>query len=155
MQKLNLYKIIIQNNRIHHKYIIEKEFESGLVLLGWEVKAIRSKTISIDNSYISFQNKEAYIYNSVFQSKTTNTNPIFNPTRIRKLLLNKKELLFLTEKINNYHYTIVILNLFWKNSWIKANIGLAKGKKKYDKRHILNTNRWKIEKIHITRHFNK
>lgn len=74
---------------------------------------------------------------------------------MRKLLLHKQELLLLIDKINKKNYTIVILNLFWKNSWIKANIGIAKGKKKYDKRHTLNTNQWKLEKKYITKCINK
>lgn len=144
---------IIQNKRVYHEYYIEKKIESGIALLGWEVKSARSQTITIDNSYISFCNKEAYIYNSLFQLNTTQfSNITHNVTRLRKLLLKKKELIFLMEKINHQKYTVVILELYWKNSWIKANIGLAKRKKKYDKRNIINIRKWQYEKKQITKY---
>lgn len=138
---------IIQNKRAYYEYFIEKKIESGIQLLGWEIKSIRSKKITINNSYVSFFNKEAYIYNSVFQSNITQfPNEIHNATRLRKLLLKKHELLFLIDKINHKSYTIVVLDLHWKNSWIKVNIGLAKGKTKYDKRNIIKTRMWTYEK---------
>lgn len=149
MNKLNLH-IIINNNRIYHKYFIEKTFESGIVLLGWEVKSIRSKSINIDNSYVSFQNDEAYIYNAFFHTSSIHNELAYDPIRKRKLLLKKKELLFLKNKINQNNYTIIILNFFKKDNWIKTKIGLAKGKKKYDKRYIINTNLWKKEKTRFT-----
>lgn len=156
MSQLTLKKII-QNKRAYHEYFIEKEIETGIELLGWEVKSVRSKTITINNSYVSFYNQEAYIYNSCFQLNTTQfLNPIHhNTTRLRKLLLKQHELLFLTEKTHHQNYTIIILDLHWKNSWIKAHIGLAKGKKKYDKRNIINIRKWKYEKEKIEKYINK
>lgn len=149
----SIIKQIIQNKRAYHEYFIEKQIESGIKLLGWEIKSARTKMISIDNSYVSFHNKEAYIHNSVFQSNTTQfANTIHNVARLRKLLLNKHELLFLIEKINHQNYTIIVLDLYWKNSWIKAHIGLAKGKKKYDKRNITNIRQWKYEKKQISQY---
>lgn len=150
MIKLNTSEII-RNKQIYNNYFIEKKYESGIVLLGWEVKSIRLKLITINNSYIVFQNSEAFIYNAFFQPQIKSNESIYNPIRVRKLLLKKNELLFLKNQVQKNGYTIVILNLFWKNSWIKANIGIAKGKKKYDKRQIIRTNAWKKEKIHITR----
>lgn len=146
---------IIQNNRLYYKYTIEEKFESGIVLLGWEVKSIRLKLITIDKSYISFQHQEAYIYNSVIQSKIKTNDFTYNAVRARKLLLKKKELFYIKNKIMKYGYTIMILNLFWKNSWIKACIVLAKGKKKYDKRNKIHDNTWTREKKLYIRNFNK
>ncbi|CAD83234.1 tmRNA-binding protein [Candidatus Blochmanniella floridana] len=146
---------IIQNKRVHHKYFIEKEIETGLVLLGWEVKSIRSRKITIENSYVSLRDQEAYMCNANFQIQTNMNVSTPDPTRMRKLLLKKQELSFLTEIMHKKSYTIIILNLFWKNSWIKANIGIAKGKKKYDKRHIVNTHQWKLEQKHIIKCVNK
>lgn len=155
MSKLT-FKKIIQNKRAYHEYFIEKEIESGIELLGWEVKSARAKMIAIDNSYISFHKKEPYIYNSIFQLNTTKfSNLIYDPNRLRKLLLKKHEILSLTEKINHQHYTIIVLDLYWKNSWIKARIGLAKGKKKYDKRNIIKTHKWQKEQEKIKRYINK
>lgn len=149
-------KFIVCNKRIHHKYFIEKTIESGIVLFGWEVKSVRLKLITIDNSYISFKGHEAYIYNSVFQTQLKNNNiSNYNSVRARKLLLKKKELLFLKEYSTKLGYTIAVINLFWKNSWIKINIGIAKGKKKYDKRYIINKNSWNKEKIKVIKNINK
>ncbi|WP_159715130.1 SsrA-binding protein SmpB [Blochmannia endosymbiont of Camponotus nipponensis] len=148
-----ILKKITQNKRVYHEYFIEKQLESGIALLGWEVKSARSNTVTIDNSYISFCNQEAYIYNSIFQPNITQFyNETQHSIRIRKLLLKKHELLFLTEKINQQGYTVIILDLHWKNSWIKANIGVVKGKKKHDKRNIIHMKKWKKEKIHILKH---
>lgn len=145
MNKFNSNEII-HNKHIHYKYFIDKIFEAGIVLLGWEIKAIRTKLITIENSYISFNGYEAFIHNAVFHTHIKHNESIYNPVRTRKLLLKKKELLFLKNQSSQHGYTIVILNLFWKNYWIKANIGVAKGKKKYDKRHTIHTNSWKKEK---------
>lgn len=154
MHKPNLNEIL-QNNHIYYKYSIEEKFEAGIALLGWEVKSIRLKLISLDKSYVSFKNQEAYIYNFIIQTKIKTNNLIYDPVRIRKLLLKKKELFFLQKKTSCYGYTIVILSLFWKNSWIKANIGLAKGKKKYDKRQKIHANTWKHEKMLLNKYFKK
>lgn len=152
---LSIYKNIIQNKRVYHEYFIEKKIESGIALLGWEVKSARAKMITINNSYVSFHNKEAYIYNSTFQLHTIQSlNIMHNTTRLRKLLLKKQELLFLIEKTNHQYYTVVILELYWKNSWIKASLGLAKGKKKYDKRHAINIRKWQHEKQQISKYTN-
>lgn len=151
-----ILKKIIQNKRAYHEYFIEKKIESGIELLGWEIKSARSNMITIDHSYVSFYNKEAYIYNSIFQSHSIKPlNTIYNITRLRKLLLKKNELLFLKDKINHKNYTIIVLELYWKNSWIKANIGLAQGKKKYDKRNIIKTRVWQNEKKQISKYNNK
>lgn len=151
-----IYKKIIQNKRAYYEYFIEKKIESGIELFGWEIKSARSKTINIDNSYVSFRNKEAYIYNSVFQYNTINSSNITcDTTRLRKLLLKKKELLFLMEKAHYQNYTITVLELYWKESWIKAHIGLAKGKTKHDKRNIIKTRKWQYEKKQITKYTNK
>lgn len=154
---MNQYNIneILNNKQAYYKFFIEKTFESGISLLAWEVKSARLKLITIDNSYISFKGYEAFIYNAVFQNSIKHNVSEYNPIRIRKLLLTKKELLFLKSQTNQYGYTIIVLSLFWKNNWIKASIGLAKGKKKYDKRHIIHKTSWKKEKIHITKCINK
>ncbi|AGC03823.1 ssrA-binding protein [Candidatus Blochmanniella chromaiodes str. 640] len=151
-----ILKKITQNKHAYHEYFIEKKIESGISLLGWEVKSARSNMVVINNSYVSFYNKEAYICNSIFQSNVTQFyNEAHNSVRVRKLLLKKNELLFLIEKVNQKGYTAIILDLYWKNSWIKVNIGLAKGKKKYDKRNIIHMHKWKKEKIRILKYMKK
>ncbi|URJ28232.1 SsrA-binding protein SmpB [Candidatus Blochmannia vicinus] len=151
-----ILKKITQNKRAYYEYFIEKKIEAGIVLLGWEVKSARSNMVTIDNSYVSFDNREAYIYNSIFQTSITQLyNEVYNAVRIRKLLLKKNELLFLMETVKRRGYTIVVLDLYWRYSWIKINIGIAKGKKKYDKRDVIDAHKWKKEKVHILKYMNK
>ncbi|URJ30492.1 SsrA-binding protein SmpB [Candidatus Blochmannia vicinus (nom. nud.)] len=151
-----ILKKITQNKRAYYEYFIEKKIEAGIVLLGWEVKSARSNMVTIDNSYVSFDNREAYIYNSIFQTSITQLyNEVYNAVRIRKLLLKKDELLFLMETVKRRGYTIVVLDLYWRCSWIKINIGIAKGKKKYDKRDVIDAHKWKKEKVHILKYMNK
>ncbi|URJ23293.1 SsrA-binding protein SmpB [Blochmannia endosymbiont of Camponotus sp. C-003] len=148
-----ILKKITQNKRAYYEYFVEKQIESGISLLGWEVKSARSKMVVIDNSYVSFYNKEAYICNSIFQSNVTRfDNESSDSVRARKLLLKKNELSFLMEKVNQKGYTAIILDLYWKNSWIKVNIGIAKGKKKYDKRNIIHMHQWNKEKVRVLKY---
>lgn len=148
-----ILKKITQNKRAYYEYFVEKKIESGISLLGWEVKSARSKMVIIDNSYVSFYNKEAYICNSIFQSNVTRfDNESSDSVRARKLLLKKNELSFLMEKVNQKGYTAIILDLYWKNSWIKVNIGIAKGKKKYDKRNIIHMHQWNKEKVRVLKY---
>lgn len=148
-----ILKKITQNKRAYYEYFVEKKIESGISLLGWEVKSARSNMVIIDNSYVSFYNKEAYICNSIFQSNVTRfDNESSDSVRARKLLLKKNELSFLMEKVNQKGYTAIILDLYWKNSWIKVNIGIAKGKKKYDKRNIIHMHQWNKEKVRVLKY---
>ncbi|URJ28766.1 SsrA-binding protein SmpB [Blochmannia endosymbiont of Camponotus sp. C-046] len=148
-----ILKKITQNKRAYYEYFVEKQIESGISLLGWEVKSARSKMVVIDNSYVSFYNKEAYICNSIFQSNVTRfDNESSDSVRARKLLLKKNELSFLMEKVNQKGYTAIILDLYWKNSWIKVNIVIAKGKKKYDKRNIIHMHQWNKEKVRVLKY---
>ncbi|URJ25027.1 SsrA-binding protein SmpB [Candidatus Blochmannia ocreatus (nom. nud.)] len=152
MNRLILKKIT-QNTRIYHKYFIEKKIESGIALLGWEVKSARFNRVAIDNCYVSVCNAEAYVYNAVFQSnKIQYDNGIYNTIRVRKLLLKKHEILFLMEKVAQQGYTVVVLDLYWKNSWIKLTIGIAKGKKQHDKRNAIIMQDWNREKMRIMKY---
>lgn len=130
-------KILANNKRARHDYFIEKEIQAGIELKGTEVKSIRLGKASIKEAYIEIQNGQAFIIGMhVSPYKEGN---IFNadPTRDRKLLLHKKEILKLDMEVRKNGYTIVPLNIHLDQGLIKLDIALARGKKLYDKRETL------------------
>ncbi|MFU0828390.1 MAG: SsrA-binding protein [Lachnoclostridium sp.] len=133
MSKENL-KLIANNKKARHDFFIEDTFEAGIVLHGTEVKSIRMGKCSIKESYIRIENGEVYIYN--MHISPYEKGNIFNkdPMRVKKLLLHSYEINKLMGKVAQKGYTIVPLNVYLKGSLVKVEIGLAKGKKLYDKR---------------------
>lgn len=128
------YKLISQNKKAYHDYFIEETYEAGIVLVGTEVKSVRGGSANIKESFIRIENGEAFILNM-------HINPyehgnIFNgePTRRRKLLLHKREINTLLAGVMRDGMTIMPLKVYIKGSLIKMEIGLARGKKLYDKR---------------------
>ena len=133
---------IALNKRARHDYFIEDEIEAGLELQGWEVKSMRAGKANISDSYVIFKNGEAFLF-------VASTHIVCDPTRTRKLLLNKRELASLFGKANRDGFTIVALSLYWKSAWAKVKIGLAKGKKQHDKRDDIKEREWKVTKDRI------
>ena len=129
--------MIVQNKKAYFDYFIEDKFEAGLVLEGWEVKSIRAKKVHITEGYVVWDKKEnelSLIGAHITPLITTASHINTDPTRSRKLLLNKSEINKLSGNCKIKGYTIVPLDLHFKNGRIKLTIGLAKGKKQYDKR---------------------
>ncbi|MBW0454366.1 MAG: SsrA-binding protein SmpB [Candidatus Kinetoplastibacterium crithidii] len=126
---------ITENRKAYHDYFIEDKFEAGIILQGWEVKAIRSKNVSIKEGYIIIKNGEIYIVGMhISPLKTISNHIIPDPYRTRKLLLNNNEIKKLIGKVDQKGFTLIPLNLHYKNNLIKLDIALGKGKKMYDKR---------------------
>ncbi|QCI19821.1 MAG: SsrA-binding protein SmpB [Buchnera aphidicola (Brevicoryne brassicae)] len=149
-KKYHVKSFKIVNKKAYYNYFIEEKFQSGLVLEGWEVKSIRSGKVNITESYIISYLNEMYLCNSLIQPlKVSSTHILYNPIRKRKLLLNKNEINFLSNKKKYVGYTLVSLSLFWKNSWCKLEFGLAKGKSIQDKRIDAKTKEWKKERLNI------
>lgn len=147
---------IALNKRARHDYFIEDEIEAGLELQGWEVKSMRAGKANISDSYVIFKNGEAYLFGAMIQPlSVASTHIVCDPTRTRKLLLNKRELDSLFGKVNRDGFTIVALSLYWKNAWSKVKIGLAKGKKQHDKREDIKEKEWKRQKDRIMKHANR
>ncbi len=141
---------IALNKRARHDYFIEDEMEAGLELQGWEVKSMRAGKANISDSYIIFKQGEAYLFGATIQPlNVASTHIVCDPTRTRKLLLKQKELASLFGKANRDGYTIVALSLYWKGTWAKLKIGLAKGKKQHDKREDIKEREWKVTKDRI------
>lgn len=141
---------IALNKRARHDYFIEDEIEAGLELQGWEVKSMRAGKANISDSYVIFKNGEAFLFGASIQPlNVASTHIVCDPTRTRKLLLNKRELASLFGKANRDGFTIVALSLYWKSAWAKVTIGLAKGKKQQDKRDDIKEREWKVTKDRI------
>ena len=130
-------KIITQNKKATHDYFIETKYEAGIILKGSEVKAIRLGKVNLNDSFVFIKNQEVFI-NNMHIAKYEQAN-LFNhqELRVRKLLLNHKEILKLISKTKEQGYTIIPLKVYLKDSLIKLEIALAKGKKNYDKRQTL------------------
>lgn len=124
----------IKNKKAYFNYFIESEYEAGIVLVGTEIKSVKMGSINVTDSYVRIKNGEAYIIN-LFIDKY-DEGSIFNhdPSRERKLLLHKKEIKKILELSTREGYTIIPLKIYIKNGKAKVLIGLAKGKKFYDKR---------------------
>lgn len=127
----------IKNKKAYFNYFIEKEIEAGIVLVGTEIKSVKKGAVNITDSYVRIKEKQAYIIN-MFIEKYDSAS-IFNheETRERKLLLHKKEIKKLLEYVKQDGYTLVPLKIYLKNGRAKLLIGVAKGKKNYDKREAI------------------
>ena len=127
-------KLIAKNPVAYHNFNIEDKFEAGIVLTGTEIKSIRAGKVNLKDSYAGFKGGECYIF-SMHISPYEHGN-IFNkdPLRDRKLLLTKRELNKLFCLVKQDGYSLVPISLYFKNSYVKLELGLGKGKKLYDKR---------------------
>lgn len=130
----NNYKLIAQNKKARHDYFIEETYEAGIALVGTEVKSLRMGKCSIKESFIKYENGELFIIN--MHVSPYEKGNIFNkdPLRTRKLLLHRYEINKIHGAVTIKGYTIVPLKVYLKGSLMKMEIGIAKGKKKYDKR---------------------
>lgn len=127
-------KLVANNKKAYHDYFIEEKFEAGIALVGTEVKSLRMGKCSIKESFISFDKDEVYIQH--MHISPYEKGNIFNrdPLRTRKLLLHKSEINRLMGQQKLKGYTVVPLQVYFKNGRVKVEIGLARGKKLYDKR---------------------
>ena len=127
-------KLIANNKKAYHDYFIEDKFEAGIALAGTEVKSLRMGKCSLKESFIRVEKGEVWIYN--MHISPYEKGNIFNkdPLRIRKLLLNRREINKIEGKMTQKGYTIVPLQAYFKGSLVKLEIALARGKKLYDKR---------------------
>jgi len=130
-------KIISQNKKARHDYFIEDTYEAGIQLLGSEIKAIRLGKVNLNDAFVTFKNQEAYVNNMHISKYDFSNRFNHEETRARKLLLHKKEITKLFSKTREQGYTIIPLKVYLKAGLAKVEIGLAKGKKNYDKRETL------------------
>lgn len=130
-------KIICKNKKAFHEYFIENSFEAGIVLLGTEVKSLRLGKAQLVDSYAVLKGEELFLLNAHISPYTHASRDNHEPTRSRKLLIHKSELRKLVGKVKEKGLTLIPLKMYFKNSKVKVEIGLVKGKKLHDKREVL------------------
>ena len=140
---------VILNRRATHDYHIIETHEAGIVLTGTEVKSIRQGLINLKDSYIMIEDFELWLYNCHIAIYDHGNRFNHNPTQKRKLLMHKKQIYRLKSLVKEKGLSLILLKLFFKQSLIKVEIGLGKGKKLYDKREVMtkNDNQRDIERI--------
>jgi SsrA-binding protein len=143
---------IVQNKKAYHDYFIEDRFEAGVALEGWEVKAIRAGRVQIKEAYVIVSNREIFLIGShISPLPAASTHFTPDPVRTRKLLLNAGEISRLTGSVERAGYTLLPLDMHYKDGRVKVEIGLAKGKKQYDKRQDEKEKDWRREQQRLMR----
>lgn len=141
------------NKKARHDYFIDERFEAGLALQGWEVKALRAGRLQLKEGYILLKEGEAYLIGAhISPLSTTSTHVIADPTRLRKLLLHRRQIDSLIGAVDRKGYTLVPLSVYWKKGRAKLEIGLARGKKQHDKRADTKDRDWQREKARLMKH---
>ena len=144
---------IAENRRARHDYSIEEQHEAGIVLSGWEIKAIRAGQVQLTDGYVHIRDGELFMIGcriNALGSASTHVQP--EPDRTKKLLMHKEEIRRLVGKVEQKGFTLVPLNLHFKGGRVKVDIALAKGKAQHDKRHDEKKRDWEREKGRLMRH---
>jgi SsrA-binding protein len=144
---------IAENKKAFFNYHIEERYEAGMVLVGWEIKAIRSGQVQLTDGYVVIRDGELFLIGcriNALRSASTHVKP--EPDRTKKLLMSKAEIRRLIGKVEQKGYTLVPLNLHYKGGRVKAEIALAKGKAQHDKRETEKKRDWEKEKGRLMRH---
>lgn len=143
---------IAQNRKAFHDYFIERRYEAGIALEGWEVKSIRAGQVQLKEGYVIVSNGEIFLIGShITPLKTASTHFTPDPVRTRKLLLHAREIDELIGKVERAGYTLVPLDMHYKDGRIKLEIGLARGKKQYDKREADQKRDWQRQQQRLLR----
>lgn len=145
-------RLIAENRKARFDYFIEERYEAGLELRGWEVKALRAGRAQLTEGYVYIRQGEAFLTGAhISPLPTASTHVMPDPVRTRKLLLNYNELQKLIGATERSGYTLVPLDLHWKNGRAKLEVGLAKGKKQHDKRAVEKDRDWQRDKSRLLR----
>ena len=142
----------IQNKKAYYDYFIEEKIEAGIVLEGWEVKAIRAKGFSINEAYAVIQKNEIVLIGMHVNPNAISylsTHQSQDPLRTRKILLHKKEISHLIGAVKQDGYSLLPLKIYFKGNKVKIEIGLGKGKKSHDKREAEKERDWEREKSRL------
>lgn len=127
-------KLICNNKKAYHDYFIEEKYEAGMALKGTEVKSLRMGKANLNDSFALIKNGEVFLHNLHISPYDFGNRENHDPDRMRKLLLHKNEILKLFGKVREQGYSFIPLRLYFKKGMVKVELGLAKGKKLYDKR---------------------
>jgi len=144
---------IAENRRARYEYHIEEQYEAGMVLEGWEVKAVRAGQVQLTDGYVLIRGGELFLIGcriNALREASTHVSP--QADRTKKLLMKKDEIKRLIGKVEQKGFTLVPLNLHYKGGRVKADIALAKGKAQHDKRNTEKERDWEREKGRLMRH---
>ena len=144
---------IAENRRARYDSHVEERYEAGMVLAGWEIKAIRAGQVQLTDGYVLIKDGELYLIGcriNALRSASTHVSP--EADRTKKLLMHKAEIRRLVGKVEQKGFTLVPLNLHYKGGLVKAEIALAKGKAEHDKRNATKDREWEREKGRLMRH---
>lgn len=146
-------KTIALNKKASHDYFIDERFEAGISLLGWELKSLRAGKVQIVESYIMLKDSEVFLFGALITPLTTASTHIkTEPQRTRKLLLHRHEINRLIGAVERKGFALVPTALYWKNSKVKLELGIARGKKAHDKRSTEKDRDWQKQKAQLLRH---
>ena len=147
---------IALNRKARFDYLLHERFEAGLVLTGWEVKALRAGKAQLTDTYVLLKDGEAFLLGSnITPLNTASTHVNADPKRTRKLLLHRKEIARLIGATQQKGQTCIPMALFWKGNRVKCEIALATGKKEHDKRAAIKEREWKLDKQRLMKDFNR
>lgn len=147
---------IAQNKKAFHDFFIEEKYEAGMMLEGWEVKAIRAGRTNLKEAYVIIRSGEMFLIGCHISPLTTASTHISpDPVRTRKLLLHAEEIVKLIGKVERAGYTLVPLDMHYSKGRIKLEIGLAKGKRQHDKREAEKEREWKREKDQVMKNLKR
>ena len=144
---------IAENRRARYDYHVEERHEAGMVLTGWEIKAIRAGQVQLTDGYVVIKDGELYLIGcriNALRSASTHVSP--EADRTKKLLMHKAEIRRLVGKVEQRGFTLVPLNLHYKGGLVKVDVALAKGKAEHDKRHATKDREWAREQGRLMRH---
>lgn len=137
---------IALNKKARHEYALEDKFEAGMSLQGWELKSIRQGKVNISDCYVFIKDREAYLLGAeIHPLLSASSHVVCNPTRDRKLLLNRRELDRLIGAVDRQGYSLIATAMYWKKNWVKLEFCLGKGKKTHDKRADIKDREWKVD----------
>ncbi|HJP38474.1 MAG TPA: SsrA-binding protein SmpB [Gammaproteobacteria bacterium] len=143
-------RTIAVNRKARHNYFIEENIEAGLALEGWEVKSLRAGRGNLTESYAIINSGEVFLFGAHFSPlPSASTHVKADPTRTRKMLMNRREIDRLVGAVERKGYTLVPLSLYWQRGRVKLDLGLAKGKKQHDKRADNKNRDWQRQRARI------
>ena len=146
----------IQNRKAHFDYYIEEKYEAGLVLQGWEVKSIREGRAQIKEAHVIIRGGELYLLSShITPLKTASTHEKPDPTRTRKLLMHAREINKLIGKVERAGYTLIPLDMHFVRGRVKLSVGLAKGKRQFEKRADESKKQWDRDRSRLLKTSNR
>ena len=142
-------QLIVKNKMASRNYVLGDTFQAGIVLEGWEVKSLRNGKIDVKNSYVTFKRNEAWLLGIKIDLPASLRESNIDPTRTRKLLLNKREIYQLQKLKNEKNLTIIMTSMYWKDNHIKCDVATGKGKKMRDQRQDIKKRDWERDQGRI------